>query len=250
LHLVATVNGRRTGSCLAMTTKLSIYLAQVDYLLSADDDELSAAARSSLVESAIEHYSHDLPDEVTTDVSGDAGKYYGVSVSLTSWSEGFSQIIAIEYPAPTVASDEAPTYLEPEDWDDDYWADGVRYLYLPNHAPAVADTMRIRYTAPYTATATAYTIPVAHFSAVCYLAAGLCAQAIANKYSRTNDSSIAADSVNHTTRATEWASRARAMIKLYHEQLNIQDDSGGQPAGQFVDWNTEPAGGRRRWLYH
>ena len=225
------------------------FLTQVDHILTADNDELSSLARSELILAAIERYSHDLPLEVTTDVSGDAGKYYGIDASLTSWSEGFSQIINIEYPAPIVASDEAPTYLEPDDWDDDYWASDVRYLYLPNHAPAAADTMRIRYTAPYTPTANEYDVPPQHFYAICNLAAGLCAQAIANKYSRSNDSSIAADSVNHMTRAGEWAQRARELLKAYRVELNIQDSSGGQPFGVFVDWDTAPSD-RRRWLYH
>jgi hypothetical protein len=232
-----------------MAFAVPTFLVQVDHILSADNDELSSQAREEQILAAIERYNHDLPDVVTTDVSGDGGNYYGITASLTSWSEGFSQVIAIEYPAPTVASDEAPVYLEPDDWDDDYWAGGTRYLYLPNHAPAAADTMRIRYTAPYTATANAYDIPPQHFYAVCNLSAALCAQAIASKYSRTSDSSIALDSVNYTTRAQEWAQRARELMRAYKDQLNIQDDSGGQPFGVFVDWDTQPSD-RRRWLYH
>lgn len=232
-----------------MSFGLPAIVAQVDHILSADENELDAPGRSALVLAAIERYSHDLPDEVTTDVTGDAGNYYGIAASLASWSEGFSQILAIEYPAPTVASDEAPTYLDPEDWDDDYWADGTRYLYMPNHAPPATEKMRVRYTAPYTPTANAYDIPPQHFYALCNLGASLCAQAIANSYSRSNDASIAADSVNHMTRAEQWANRARELLKQYQEQLNIQDDDGGQPFGQFVDWDTAPSE-RRRWLYH
>lgn len=224
-----------------------VLLAQVDYIISADNDELSENARISQLESAIERYSHDLPDEVIEDVSGDGGNYYAIS-SLTSWSEGFSRIIAIEYPAPTVASDEAPVYLDPEDWTDDYWDGSTRYLYLPNHAPAAADAMRIRYTAPYTPASDAYSIPDEHFGAVCNLAAGLCAQAIANKYSRSSDSTIVVDSVNHMTRAFEWSQRARELINAYRDQLNIPTD-GAQPFSLFVDWDTAPAEGQT-WLYH
>jgi hypothetical protein len=225
------------------------FLSEVDSLITADDDELSTLARTLQVEAAVERYNHDLPDEVTTDVSGDGGNYYAVAASLTSWSEGFSQIVAIEYPAPTVASDEAPTYLEPDDWDGDYWAGGVRYLYLPNHSPAAADTMRIRYTAPYVISAGEYDIPPQHFHAVCRLAAGLCAQSISAKYSRTSDSTISVDSVDHLSRAQQWSERAREFVSAYEEQLNIRTDEGGQPFGQFVDWDTQPSE-RRRWLYH
>ena len=107
---------------------------------------------------------------------------------------------------------------------------------------------RVRYTVPYTATNNAYDIPPAHFYAVCLLGASMCAQAIANKYSRTNDSLIAADSVNHLTRAAEWAQRAREMRRQYQDVLGLSV-SGNGPAGDFVDWDTKSIGGRR-WLFH
>jgi len=234
-----------------MTYSLVQILAQVDHVISADDDELSAAARTEQIKAAIERYSHDMPDIITEDEAGDAGKYYAVS-GLASWSEGFSQIISIQYPAPTVASDEAPVYLDPEDWDDNYWDGSTRYIYLPNHAPAATEAMRIRYTAPYTATNSAYDIPPAHFYAVCNLAASFCCRAISNKYSRTNDNIIAADSVNHLTRAEEWSRRASTLQRMYAEELNISDGSAGGAggaAGQFIDWDTKPSE-TRRWLYH
>lgn len=231
-----------------MTYATPTILAQVDLIVSADDDELSAEARTERVKAAIESYSHDMPDRITADVSGDGGKYYAITTALTSWSEGFSQVLSIQYPAPTVANDEAPAYLSPDDWDDDYWAGGVRYLYLPNHAPASGDTMRIRYTAPYTATNNAYDIPPAHFHAVCHLAASFVCRAIANKYSRSSDSTIAADSVDHLSKADQWNRRAGSLYRIYVDELNITGRAGGG-AGQFVDWDTEPSE-TRRWLYH
>ena len=130
-----------------MTISLNTFQSTVDGIISANDDELSLVDRNDMVKAAVERYSHDIPDEITTDVTGDAGRYYGIAAKLTSWSEGFSQVISIEYPAATIANDEAVTLLDPEDWDDDYWATAVRYLYLPNHAPAATEAMRVRYTA-------------------------------------------------------------------------------------------------------
>lgn len=121
-------------------TKLSTFRDQVDYLLQSNADELPEIAVDQQIEAAVERYSHDLPDEVTTDVTGDGGKYYATS-NLTSFVDGFSHIVSIEYPAATIASDETPQYLEPEDWDDDYWASSTRYLFLPNHSPAATETM-------------------------------------------------------------------------------------------------------------
>lgn len=287
-----------------MAITLTVFRAQVDGLLTADDKELSQLRRERLIKAAVERYSNDKPDEITTDLTGDGGNYYVINTTnLPSWSEGFSQVIAIEYPAPTVASDEAPVRLDPEDWDDDYWAGGVRYLYLPNHAPAATEAMRIRYTSPYDWSASSVTEAVARtahgylvddylykedltwyeatdariatyivsavadvdnytrallevdpppqdFFAICYLAAGLCAQAISDKYSRTSDSTISVDSVDHLSRADQWSRRARELIDLYEQHLGLGVDAGiGMlPAGEFVDWDTSPPG--RRYLYH
>lgn len=232
-----------------MTTALPVFLAQVDFILSADDDELAFDSRAAFVEAAIERYSHDRPREAIKDITGDGGNYYAIS-NLTGWSEGFSQVLRIQYPAPTVASDEAPVYLDPDDWDDDYWDATTHYLYFPNHAPAAADKIRVRYTVPYTPTLNAYSTPDADFHAICNLAASYCAQAIANKYSRTNDSTIAADSVNHMERSERWASRARELMKLYERHMGTDSESDRErPAGEFVDWDTRPSA-NRRWLYH
>lgn len=237
-----------------MTTTFTSFTAQVDYLISADDNELSSAARDEMVKAAIERYSTDRPDDVTADVTGDGGRYYVIPTILTSWSEGFSRIVSIEYPAAVIASDEVPVYLDPEDWDDNYKSGSTRYLFLPNHSPAATETMRIKYTAPYVLSANAYDTPPGDFFAICNLAAGLACQAIAAKYSRTTDSTISADSVDHLTRAQEFSRRSREFIAMYNEHIGLGGDSDGAggkvlPAGEFVDWDTAP-GRNRQWLTH
>ena len=242
-----------------MTTALTVFRAQIDYLLTADNDELSQNARDEMLKAAVERYSLDRPKERTQDVTGDAGKYYpltGGSAVLSNWSDGFSRILGIEYPAATIASDEAPQYLEPEDWDEDYWVDSsgdIRWLYLPNHAPVATESMRIKFSQPYawSGSPEVTDTPVLDFFAICHLAAALCCRAIAAKYSRTSDSSITADSVNHTTKAGEFSRRAKEFEALYNQHLGLGAETVRAAAGEFVDMDTAPGWpSGRQYLYH
>jgi hypothetical protein len=238
---------------------ITTLLAQVEILLGPDDSntELDDSKLAAMIKAAVERYSHDAPDDTTTDVDGDGSKYYDISDSLTSWSEGFSHVLSVEYPAPTVADDEPPVYLDPEDWQDNYWYYGDRYLFFPNHAPATGETIRVAYSVPYiwSGSPEAVDIPAGDLYALCYLAAGLSCQAISAKYSRTSDATIAADSVSHTTRAGEFAQRAKEFIALYEKHMGLGDESGKPPfvpgAGTFVDLDTAPSWPPgRQFLYH
>jgi len=293
-----------------MAITLDTFKAQVDNLLSADNNELAVLARYRNIKAALERYSRDMPDDYVEDEVGDGGKYYkltGTSAVLANWIEGFSRVMEIEYPAVTIASDQTPVYLQPEDYRDDYWQGGDRYLFLPNHSPAATETMRIRFGVPYDWTASAVSTavtqtahgfalndyiyldgstwyeatdprvathkvtvvatdtftavqlqadpPVQDFFAVCHLAAGLCCQAIAARYSRTSDSTINADAVDHRTRGDMFASRAKEFIKMYERHIGLgapgEDGKAVQAAGAFVDWDTEPGWPTgRQYIFH
>lgn len=239
-----------------MATNISVFLTQVKILIGPDDAnlELSDAELQALIKAAVESYSRDAPDEVTADITGDDGKYYDIAGSLTSWVEGFSHIVELEYPAATVASDETPQLLDDSDWRDDYWDGSTRYLFFPNHAPSSSETIRVTYTAPYTFDESDdITTPTQDFYAICNLAACLACRAIATKYSRTSDSTIASDSVNHPTRAAEFSARAAEYCGIYSEEMGLVGEEGGQlvpAAGDFVDWDTEPGWPSHDFLFH
>jgi len=88
--------------------------------------------------------------------------------------------------------------------------------------------------------------PTAHFNALINLiACGYC-RAIAAKFSRTNDSTIGADSVNHPTRAERFAAQANSFCGAYREMVGIASGAAGsaasaaQASGGFVDMDTIP----------
>lgn len=136
-----------------MAFTLDFFRSQVDGLIDADDALLPPLARYRQILAAVDHYSADNPNQVAADVTGAATRYYAIAANLTSWVEGLSRVVSIQYPAPVVASDETPVYLDDDDWRDDYWqavsGTQTRYLYLPNHQPAATETMRVTYTCPW-----------------------------------------------------------------------------------------------------
>lgn len=293
-----------------MAFDLQTFRAQVDSLISASDDELSRYRRELQIKAAVELYSIERPDQITDDLSGDGGRYYdltGGSANFSAFVDGFSRILAIEYPASAVTADHEPQMLDPKDWSDDYWdATPVRYLRFDTVAPASGETARVRFTAPYAwSVATATTqitqtahglsvsdwiywdgkkwrtaeaeevavaqvsasadantftyksiqcdVPAEHFHAVCYLACSLICTAIASKYSRTSDSTINADSVDHPSRATAFSDRAREFRRQYEQQLQRGEvtNNKGDGYSQFVDVTTAPEWpNSRRYIFH
>jgi hypothetical protein len=244
-----------------MTIPVGDFLEEVDDLIDADDDLLSAGARRRRVSGALYKYSVDRPDDAIAEVAGDAGKYYPIASNLVGWTEGLSQIQSIEYPAAVVASDETPQYLEPEDYDDSFWAKlstvSTRYLFLPTHAPAATETMRITYTLAYTFddTTGGTDVPPADFYAVCYWAAGLCCQALAAKFAKAKDSIFDVDSATHGPKSESFAARAVEFFALYNNHLGIDTGPGAagaanEAAGEFVDWDTMPGWpGSREFIF-
>jgi hypothetical protein len=275
--------------------------------------EIDDVSMSQQIKQAVSDYSQDKPDTTATDFSGDGGKYYNLLSTLTSYADGFSRIKTISYIAATLADDDLPEYLESQDWDEDFYAAGVRYLFFPNHNPAATETVRATYTALYswsagttttavnqsshgfsvndyvyqnssstwvsagtgdtanllathqvttvtdvdnfTATALAISIPEVDFFAVCNRAACLICRSIAERYARTSDSTITADSVNHTTRSQLFSDRADEFCQLYSDHMGIRMDSDGnkiEPGyAEFVDIDTSPNWPTgRQYLFH
>ena len=118
-----------------MAIPLSDFLTNLMNAVPEANTELAAIIRNQLLKQAVMDYSRDRPETATADITGDDGKYYPLVSNLIGWVEEFSSVGEIQYPAPAVASDETPVYLDLDDYDANYRAGGVRYLWFPNHAP-------------------------------------------------------------------------------------------------------------------
>lgn len=201
------------------------------------DDVLEEA-----ITAAVSHYADDRPrDDVVEDVAGNGTGYYaltGASPVLASWTDGFSRVTGIDFPAGAVASGYTPTWLDPDlDWRT-YRDETALYLYLPNHAPALTETLRITYTARHTHTAATDTVPAGDYDAVCDLAAHYACLMLATKAAGNQDSVIAADATNYRDAQLRYKQQAEAWLKSYERRLGITD--GIAPASAVADW-TRPS---------
>jgi hypothetical protein len=298
-----------------MAFPITLFFTQVDNLIPnrIAASEASDANVYQQIKQAVIDYSRIRPEVLIVDLTGDAGKYYAINTTnFPGYSESFSRIISIEYPAQAIADDQMPVYLGADDWIEDYYdASEVRYLFLPNHAPAATETMRIRFLGAYLWTASTTTtgsvtqmthgfavndyiyksaantwvsagssanllathqvsaapdantftakvlqvdIPEMDFFAICNRAACIICGEIATHYSRTSDSTITLDSVNHTTRAQEFSKRAKELCGLWEAHLGIgkaAEEKSYLPASEFIDWDTAPGWpGGRRFIFH
>lgn len=296
-----------------MAFLITTLLAQLTNLVPEADTELSDTNRYQQIKQAVIDYSRIRPAVLTVDLAGDAGRYFAIdATNFPGYSPKFSRILSIQYPAYAVTDDQVPVYLGPADWVEDYYdAAEVRYLFLPNHAPAATETMRISFLGAYLWTASTTTtgsvaqtahgfvvndyiyknasnvwvsagttanllathqvsvvadantftakvlqvdLPEMDFFAVCNRAACIICSEIAAYYSRTSDSTINLDSVNHTTRAGEFAKRAKEFCGLFEQHLGIgksAEEKNYLPASQFVDWDTAPGWpSGRHFIFH
>lgn len=219
------------------------------------DYDLSASDLQAIVKAALAKYSQDLPATITEDETSAGSAYFALS-NLASWSDGFSQVIDIEYPAAVIASNTEPTYLDPGQYEVNYQIGVLKYIRYIGIIPTSGQTVRFHYTAPYTFAGSPATvdIPAEHYYPLCHLAACYACRSISAKYSRINDSPLGVDSAANTTKAQEFANRAGEYCKLYSSELNQMDiagdgAAGNLPASAFADWDTQTACGRGS-LFH
>ena len=128
---------------------LSEFVDILDGALNSQDSEMIDLVRERAVKAAMEKYSVDKPGHYTEDVTGNDTHYYDLATLLAYWGEDVGFVERIQFPATSVASNGSPVYLDPKDWNDSYWDETTRYLYLPHHQPTTAQTMRVEYRMPH-----------------------------------------------------------------------------------------------------
>ena len=173
------------------------------------------------INKAVKKYSGDRPHEVVEDEVGTGAFDYLIAL-LASWTDGFSSIKKVEYPVDDTC--ETPSILQDDAWTIYKKPAGPCLRFLED-IPAATESMRITYTALHACDDTQSTIPTVDEEAVQMLAAAGFCDMLATYYAQTSDSTIQADSVDHKSKAAEYAARARTYRKEYFDHLGIVQGS-------------------------
>ncbi len=205
-----------------------------------DAVKLTPEEKDRFIQEALKTYSRHKPREIVKDITGDGAYDYSIATHLTFWSEEFSSIKSIEYPA----DERDPVYLD----DDEYMIirkETGLYLRFLEVSPSAAQKIRVIYIGLHILSDSQNTIPGIHEDALCNLAASLCSGALASAYAHTSDSTITADSVDHMSKSREFAARAKAQKQNYLDQIGIKEGE-VPPASVIKDVKTDyPGGGDR-----
>lgn len=216
---------------------LADYQTIVTELVRDDAGKIAAAERDRAIEAARLRYSKDKPRTKVEDVTPESSQLLPLPAS---WVAEFSDLRALEHPI----GDVPPTYLGQDRYALYVSPSGTKIQVLDGVAVA-ANSVRATFTVPHDLDHDTDTIPLAdRDAAACWAAALLCDQ-LAAFYSNSADSTLQADAVDHRSKAQEYASRARALRKRYHDELGI-DEKKAAPAGTTVNLDFADSRGEDR----
>lgn len=191
---------------------------------------------------AVKTYSRHRPRIVVEDEIGAAAFDYVVSL-LAEWSDGFSMIQQVEYPVDD--TNDSAEILDEDAWTI-YRKPAGDYLRFLEDRPAAAETFRATYTALHTCTDTACTVKAIDEEAVQSLAAALYCEILSTWFAQNQDSTIQADSVDHTSKSRDFAARAKAFRKIYRDHLGLKETDTVPAAASVGDLDMKyPGGGER-----
>lgn len=180
---------------------------------------LAEADKILAVDMAMKAHSKRRPRVIVEDETGDGGFDYAIT-DLEYWSEGFSVIRTVEYPVDD--DDEDPDMLQDNEWRI-YEKPSGKVLRFLEDTPAATESFRVTYTAVHTCGESSCTVETFDEEAVQALAAAYFCDMLATYFAQSGDSTIAADSVDHQSKAREYAARAKAYRKIYYDHLGVKE---------------------------
>jgi len=225
-----------------MTTQAD-YRAAIDHLVGGDLP-LGADEQNLAIAMAVKLYSKHSPKIVVEDMAGTGGFDYALS-GLASFDPDFSCIKNVEFPVDDDSRN--GNVLQDDAWEIYEKPSGSVLRFLED-TPAADENMRISYSAYHTCTVSACSVASFDHEAVQALAAGYFAQMLATYFAQSNDSTISADSVDHSSKSREYAARAKMLKTMYYDHIGIKPGS-VKPASVTGDKDFNGSWGRDRMTH-
>ena len=176
----------------------------------------------SITIGALTQFSKDKPREVVADIDGDGGYDYDLP---STWSAGFSQIKAVEYPA----GERVPLVLDSDRYDIYKTAVATKLRFVAD-TPQSGETVRLTFTTVYLKS-TIDQIPAHLQDPFCTLAASLCCGVISRHYSGTQGSAIRTDAVDFQSKGKEFSDRARELLGQYNNAVGKKGGTAAAASG-------------------
>tara|TARA_R110002094_G_scaffold41179_5_gene53595 strand:+ start:139 stop:807 length:669 start_codon:yes stop_codon:yes gene_type:complete len=212
------------------------YQTLVDDLVRDDDDKVSTTQRDNAIGNAALKYSDDKPRVLVEDVTADGTDLLPLPAS---WEADFSNVLSLEYPI----GNSPVSYLENFELYTSPLATKIKLI----STITSGNDVRVNFNVAHTISGTD-TTPAKHQEAIaCYAASILCTQ-LASLYSSDQDSTIAADNVNHGDKSRRFAKRSDELRDRYHDLLGI-DKKRTHAASVFGDFDRKDSRGNDR-IYH
>lgn len=208
----------------------------VDDLLRDDANRITDTQRDTAITTAVARYSKDRPRKKVEDLIAPGGNLLPLPAA---WEIDYSRVGALEYPIGSVP----PNLISSQDFS--MYATPSGETIMVRDSLPVSAIVRTTYSIAHEVTVSADTVPMGDREPVCCLAAASLCDQLAGLYSGDSDSTIQADSVNHQSKAAEFASRAKALRKRYLDELGI-DAKKNVAAGEIVDMNLKDSQGYPR----
>lgn len=179
--------------------------ANIGRLIRDDAGILTPADLDFAIGEAVKRYSRAKPRVVVADLEGEGNFDLPLPAE---YSEGISEVREVEYPV----GRRERSLVDRLDWAIYRTPLGL-VLRLLEDTPEVGESVRVTFTALHTV-GDSTSVPAGDQDAITLIGASLACEALASHYSTAGDATIAADSVSHGGKASEYAMRAKRFMTM------------------------------------
>lgn len=193
--------------------RLSDLASLIAQLASDSANRLTPEDRAAALAAAVERYSADAPRRAVADLAPIAG-----ALDLPDdWEAEFSAALNLEHPV----GHRPPRNLPNEGWYLYDSPDGTQIIIVPDWLSEGDARLTYSLRHAYDEAADTITIPDKHLEAVASWGAALLCEQLASYYAANTDTTIQADTVDHTSPARTYQSRADKLRKRYLDELGV-----------------------------